>query len=109
MTNMAKTVPPQLGLDSFSCPYCGAIAHQTWYKLLLANYKSGERPSVLVYTDDGEVAVRAIHDDEERARLQQVLAQLKKQVIGFHSHEISSHSNFEMFNLHMSRCYSCAK
>ena len=33
-----KTITPQLGLESFSCPHCGAIAHQTWFRTALVSY-----------------------------------------------------------------------
>src|SRR5215211_2902251 len=32
---MATTVEPQLGAPSFSCPHCGALAHQGWFQVFL--------------------------------------------------------------------------
>ena len=34
-----KTITPTLGSKSFSCPHCGAIAHQTWYCLFVEGYE----------------------------------------------------------------------
>jgi hypothetical protein len=41
-----KVVPPALGADSFSCPHCGALAHQTWYRSLGDELDGDRRPSM---------------------------------------------------------------
>jgi hypothetical protein len=48
---MAKPVEPQLASDSFSCPHCTAIAHQSWYKLFLHDFTQGQVPAVLRFDD----------------------------------------------------------
>ena len=40
-----KTVEPQLGLESFSCPHCGALAHQHWFKVFIKEFGDG-KPTV---------------------------------------------------------------
>jgi hypothetical protein len=37
-------IAPALGEHSFSCPNCGAIAHQTWYNLFLKQYEKDSSP-----------------------------------------------------------------
>ena len=41
-----KTVPPTLGADSFSCPHCGALAHQTWFNLFASPFAKDQKPSM---------------------------------------------------------------
>jgi hypothetical protein len=40
-----KVVHPQLGAKSFSCPHCGALANQTWYKVYVDAYDKDNHPS----------------------------------------------------------------
>jgi hypothetical protein len=40
----AKIVPPAMGANSFTCPHCGAVAHQSWVKLFGIQYAKDEAP-----------------------------------------------------------------
>jgi Domain of unknown function (DUF4145) len=40
----AVTITPSLGSKSFSCPHCGAMAHQTWYQLYVVGYTDDTSP-----------------------------------------------------------------
>lgn len=42
----AKQVAPTLGAESFNCPHCGALAHQTWFKVFLDRYETNGAPNV---------------------------------------------------------------
>jgi hypothetical protein len=42
----AKAVPPQLGAKSFSCPHCGALADQTWFKVFIDTYRKEDAPRI---------------------------------------------------------------
>lgn len=41
-----KQVVPARGLESFSCPHvnCGAIAHQSWFKVFADSYGKDSKP-----------------------------------------------------------------
>ena len=41
-----KTVTPSLGAKSFTCLHCGAVAHQTWFKLFRDGYAEDKYPWV---------------------------------------------------------------
>jgi hypothetical protein len=68
---VAKTIPPQLGADSFSCPYCGAIAHQTWLKLFASFCEKENRPMALVYENLQKMDLLKIEDEYIRASVGQ--------------------------------------
>jgi hypothetical protein len=51
-------IVPALGGRSFSCPNCGAIAHQTWYNLFMDQYEKDQNP----WTPDEEVFERLDRD-----------------------------------------------
>jgi hypothetical protein len=55
MNMSPKPVEPQLGAASFTCPHCGAVAHQTWYRLFLVNHERGDKPG---FYDYGEIVSR---------------------------------------------------
>jgi hypothetical protein len=66
---MSKFVPPQLGSNSFSCPHCGTLAHQSWFEFLLDSFKNNRSPHVIRHSD----AIKYIrpkkedeNDDEEK-------------------------------------------
>jgi hypothetical protein len=39
-----KMVAPVLGAKSFTCPHCGAISHQTWFKTFAHSYEKDTGP-----------------------------------------------------------------
>src|ERR1700761_4544911 len=101
---MAKEVTPQLGVESFSCPYsdCGAQAHQTWFKLFGLRFGRDDRPSLLTAFDVN--ALRAGNFDAN------ILAygerKLRKEIF---FEEMSGRTSVdqEVENLYLSQCYSC--
>jgi Domain of unknown function (DUF4145) len=86
---MANEVVPQLGLNSFSCPHCGALAHQNWYAIWGKPYGSDTKPnpsrSASMTTGQSQVT-RAI------AIVNITKAEEVHSLVG---------------NLFLSRCYSC--
>jgi hypothetical protein len=44
---MASEVTPQLGLRSFNCPICHALAAQTWFEIGGKIFDQGKGPMVL--------------------------------------------------------------
>ena len=41
-----QEVPPPLGSDSFSCPHCGAFAHQLWFELHVGSTEKNALPTI---------------------------------------------------------------
>lgn len=102
----AKQVVPALGLDSFSCPHvnCGAIAHQTWYKLF-GDYYGG---------DDGKPWLPSQADLEDFKRKQAFTAEvltfferLANREVFLETHEASKYLRTEVMNVCASKCFSC--
>jgi hypothetical protein len=101
-----KEITPQLGLDSFSCPHCGALAHQHWFAVFVKSYEKGKKP--IVY--EGNV-FRTVdtseYDEGEIKRFKALVARFMKNEVTYESHRISRDCNWEMINLAMSLCHSC--
>lgn len=64
---MAKEVAPQLGLDSFSCPHCGALAHQHWSGVFVSSYEKGTKPLPLDRAKVDAIDLKGIEDKDDGA------------------------------------------
>jgi hypothetical protein len=103
---MPEAVVPRLGAESFSCPHCGAISHQNWYKLFLSPFRNEDRPSVLsragvlgyVPSDEDEVDAKSVKKFQER---------FKKNEVTYDAHRYSVSCEAELVNTWASQCYSC--
>ena len=100
----AKSIEPQLGLDSFSCPHCGAIAHQTWFRVFLGDHGRGEGPLIYVYPENFDP--KKIKDEDQRDRTAAFFERLRKNdpTVLYHPYE---NVNWELVNVFISHCYSC--
>jgi hypothetical protein len=96
---MSQQVPPELGIKSFTCPHCGAISHQTWFRVFAHSYqKKGEAPFMPVGIPIGA--------SRELGAL--FLKIMSKKIFQEH-HKYASNSGTELRNLHVSKCYSCGE
>lgn len=101
---MAVSVAPQLGLSSFSCPHCHALAHQDWYYAYAKPGDEGWTPS---YWTTEEVEARIKSEDIDAG-----LAKLLRSIAApypFRSDEGTSIYGNWMPNMSFSECYSCKK
>jgi hypothetical protein len=102
---MAKEVAPQLGLDSYSCPHCGALAHQFWFHVYVDSFKKGEGPSVIpLQAIENFVATLEGDDDGKMIAL---LERSRKHEVTYESLQYGSSSHWRMMNLFIGRCHAC--
>jgi len=107
-----KQIVPALGLDSFSCPHCGAIAQQSWFKLCLSAYPHGKKPDIERYDQAAHIRIKntaanSAEDAARRKRLADYLDRLEKNFATYRTLEYSTSGSAEMVNLVVSLCYSC--
>lgn len=96
---------PVLGEHSFSCPSCGAIAHQTWYKLFLDQYEKDSSP----WMPDEGVFERLERDFGPDAR-SSMGDYFKKRLLEKPFREDAEQSLWikgQLENVCASQCYSC--
>ena len=104
---MRAPVTPSLGLDSFSCPHCGALSHQYWFKVHPANYERKIKP-VVAYPDDIKNRKLDREEDEESKRdWVKFVERIEKNFVTYTQHKYGQSSTWEMVNLYLSRCHSC--
>jgi hypothetical protein len=103
---VGKEVAPQLGLDSYSCPHCGALAHQVWFHVNASELERKQRPFVSSLPLVEEFAKRKRSDVEEQKKVDALLKRFEKNEVTF---EIKDYINvrLRMMNMYLSRCHAC--
>ncbi len=104
-------VPPAITLKAFSCPVCGALADQTWFEVH-ADVTRGSQPPFIVTAEklaeikDGD-ALKKLEDQEQLSRM---IALFEREATGdpfLYRMQQSSYDDYELSNIHVSRCFSC--
>ena len=101
----SKTVTPALGENSFTCPHCGAIAHQSWYKIFMVGYGKDDRPHM-----PDNVVIENIKNDrrlENKDYIINFLSKMTARKIFIEQNENGVYVSKELINLYASQCYSC--
>jgi hypothetical protein len=76
-TMTPKYVAPSISANSFSCPHCGTLAHQTWFKLYAGEQNETELPHVNASPAQfAEIQCDREIDENTRAECMGVLARL---------------------------------
>ncbi|HWP25275.1 MAG TPA: DUF4145 domain-containing protein [Xanthobacteraceae bacterium] len=102
-----RPTTPQLGANSFTCPHCGAIAHQTWYRLFLVSYEKGNAPSMPALEVIGIIE----HDrnvPNKASKIEYFEKKLAK-ILFLRLHKEHTYTKSELENLYTSLCYSCGQ
>ena len=103
---MSERVEPKFAAERFSCPHCGAYAHQTWYRLGMLTFDRGKRPVIFKYDDDLPNRAKKIEDEQERKRVAAFVERLKENQLTY-KYINYGNTDWEFVNFHVSACYSC--
>lgn len=98
---MAKEIVPQLGLNSYSCPHCGALAHQHWFHVFPDSFDRKARPGVVEREMIDKFIKNLAEDGDNRGRWEDLYRRFKKNEV---THEVLSHgsnSSWRMMNMFM--------
>jgi hypothetical protein len=105
----AKHVPPSISSVSFSCPHCGAHAHQTWYKACakrIADNSTPDRPDV-------EQLELVRNDDKLPVEMREKLSIYFERCIGgevfLGDRDNAVYKEQSLENVSVSGCYSCKR
>jgi hypothetical protein len=100
-----KAVTPALGAQSFTCPHCGALAHQTWLRPYVDMYRKDQPPSMPA--PDIVDLIRAGGNSEVKERLIEYFKRIVAREVFIETRQTSVLLNSELSNVSISRCYSC--
>jgi uncharacterized protein DUF4145 len=104
---MAKIVVPELGADSFSCPHCGAIAHQTWYRLFLDHCGPDVKPNIPNPAIVENIRNNRDLDRETKDRWIRYFQRMIAGEVFSDKREPGVYLNLALENVAISICYSC--
>lgn len=104
-----KSVQPDFGAMSFSCPHCGALAHQTWYSTYAAAIREPPRK---LNIDQLAAAAQALTPPAAVPGLTD-LTNKKEQTSQIADFQIAPSTRgvptAHVSQLYISKCYSCKK
>jgi hypothetical protein len=99
-----KEVPPSLASDSFRCPRCGALAHQTWFKVYAERFQGDDKPSII----DRKMVEQIKQDEKTPPSVVTMLERMSlKQPILHSTGDRRAYTNLLIENAYLSHCYSC--
>jgi Domain of unknown function (DUF4145) len=98
----AKYVAPSAKLDSFNCPYCQTLAHQTWYSTLASADEDDNKPPRVSYS---EAEIEHLEDNTKTMHLADLAKKVNSGLI--FPHATDQHYGKSIWNLNISHCYSC--
>lgn len=105
----SKIIPPALGLESFSCPHCGAIAHQYWHETFISKYDDDKKPTPLA---SAALIASSFKNNSETPHPPEIIEHFTSLAAGEIvpvTHGKGTYLNHELKNLSISRCFSCKR
>jgi hypothetical protein len=102
-----KHVPPSANSVSFNCPNCGALAHQSWFRLGIDPLDKDTTPHILTSGIVDNV-IKDL-DDDDKANAEKQLRQYTRGVPFIPNPKTTCYGINILGNAHVSRCYSCNK
>jgi len=102
-----KFIPPQLGRESYSCPHCGAIAHQNWFRVFAVRLPREVNVSTLTRAEIDRFDPSKVDDDQSRGHIVHFIERFEKNALTYRTVRHSVSADWEMVNLFFSLCYSC--
>ncbi len=100
-----RVITPALGDKSFTCPHCGALSHQTWYKGFLDGYRDDQYP--WMPADDAIERVRNDSTIKDSSEIIKFFERKLAKELFIERHDSSCYSSAELANLSISHCFSC--
>ena len=102
-----KTIPPALGSESFSCPSCGALAHQDWFNFFCRPYEKGQGPWVPAPDELQKMESDRVEPMEARKFWIEYLKKRLTQRPFLDQQPQAKWLDLELENTYVSKCYSC--
>lgn len=101
----SKQVVPALGLNRFTCPHsdCGALAHQTWFKLFADSFGKDEQP----FLPDPRSVEQARKAEQIESSILDFFERMLTKEVFIDMEDNWRNLNGRLVNVHVSKCFSC--
>jgi hypothetical protein len=109
-----KVVTPSISSNSFNCPHCGALAHQTWFRAYGRQISNGKphwptKEQLEFLAAKVRLAQDSGDEDQTSVDVLEYARRIFRGEVFFHD-TLSDHAKPpHVANLHVSQCYSCTK
>lgn len=101
-----RYVPPGLE-QSFNCPHCGALAHQTWFDLFTVSSKNNQTPMQSIRDDYAEYVASTCSDVEKAEETIELLRKIDEGRIFISKDSDDTGYARRLYNLAIAMCYAC--
>jgi hypothetical protein len=106
---MASTSrPASITSISFNCPHCGALAHQSWYRLYLRAFDKDGHPNILDPSVLEKIEKDNLLDAATKAKWKEYFTKIINGDVFMEPLSESKYSDRELENVWISQCYSCS-
>jgi hypothetical protein len=99
-----KYVPAASTERAFNCPHCGALAKQTWFSVHAESMTKDAIPLV-VDLNDVEEHLKTLKETKARTSFREWAQQMASGLPFLHGRQ--RHTDFEVNNLNISKCFNC--
>lgn len=101
------THEPSIKRRSFICPHCGAHAAQIWYDMYTTGRKGNEVPKILGKNFKIDPTVLNSENYEQKEKVYKFIRRSKNGDLFLEPMPRNRRADFQVVNLHMSRCFAC--
>lgn len=101
-----KYVPPATTETAFSCPHCGALSTQFWFRLY-AVPQPEKTPLALLIKDDFEVDRSDFKEQDEYEDFVDLVARMKTRLPFLEKEDRNLYNVQCLYNAHVTKCYNC--
>lgn len=100
---------PAITKASFSCPHCGAHAHQRWHSTHSRSISKNGLPVIVNEELEEQFAQDPNFDEEQRERYLRFIRQASAGEVLFEKSGSYSGHDYDVLNLNISDCFSCRR
>jgi Domain of unknown function (DUF4145) len=103
-----SSITPALGVPSFSCPHCGALAAQNWFRLYASYCRDTEAPVPVIAQNTDQLSELALLiSNRPGAFSSRETARQLRGLVYFGAIDLNNIKKNKVENLYIGQCFSC--
>jgi hypothetical protein len=101
-------VEPRLGTPSFTCPHCGTLAYQAWFRIHLELLDANNAPGFPDTDTLQKLEADATLREAEKASLREHYARIQSRALFISAGQAVDGLHLLLPNLNINRCFGCS-